>query len=159
MLPSLRLGFLVAPQWARPTLVAAKNALDWHCPVQPQVAVAAFINEGRLTRHVRRMRQTYRRRRDRLFALLVRDLHPWLEPIPSTWGMHLAAVARRGVEVEAAAESLARRGVRLHSLGRYHLGPPTHRGLVFGFGCADESEIGRGLELLRETLSQGRSSV
>jgi GntR family transcriptional regulator/MocR family aminotransferase len=152
MLPSLRLGFLVAPEWARPTLVAAKNALDWHCPIPLQAAVAAFIAEGRLTRHVRRMRQVYRRRRDLLLERLTRDLHPWMEPIPSAYGMHLAALARPGVEVEAAAEALARRGVRLHSLERYHLGPPTHRGLVFGFGAADEAEIGRGLDLLHETL-------
>ena len=154
MLPSLRLGFLVAPEWARPTLIAAKNALDWHCPIPLQVAVAAFIAEGRLTRHVRRMRQVYRRRRDLLLERLMRDLHPWLEPIPSTYGMHLAALARPGVEVEAAVEALARQGVRLHSLARYHLGPPTHRGLVFGFGAADEAEIDRALDLLHGTLSR-----
>ena len=152
MLPSLRLGFVVAPEWARPTLVAAKNALDWHCPIPLQVAVAAFIAEGRLTRHVRRMRQVYRRRRDLLLERLTGDLSPWLEPIPSTYGMHLAALARPGVEVEAAAEALARQGVYLHSLERYHLGPPTHRGLVFGFGVADEAEIARGLDLLRDAL-------
>jgi len=152
MLPSLRLGFLVAPAWARPTLVAAKNALDWHCPVLLQAAVAAFIAEGQLTRHVRRMRQVYRRRRDLLLERLTRDFHPWLEPIPSAYGMHLAALARPGVEVEAAAEAVAGRGVRLHSLARYHLGAPTHRGLVFGFSVADEAEIGRGLDLLHETL-------
>ena len=156
MLPALRLGFLVAPAWARPTLVAAKNALDWHCPIPLQIAVAAFINEGRLTRHVRRMRQAYRRRRDLLFARLVRDFHPWLEPIPSTYGMHLAAVARPGMDVEAVVEDLAQRGVRLHSLDRYHLGPPTHRGLVFGFGAADEAEIERGLGVLHETLGRHR---
>jgi GntR family transcriptional regulator/MocR family aminotransferase len=152
MLPSLRLGFLVPPEWARPTLVAAKNALDWHCPILLQVAVAAFIAEGRLTRHVRRMRQVYRRRRDLLLGRLTRDLHPWFEPMPSTYGMHLAARARRGVDVEAVVKSLARRGVRLHSLERYHLGPRTHLGLVFGFGAADEAQIGRALDLLHDAL-------
>jgi GntR family transcriptional regulator/MocR family aminotransferase len=33
MLPSLRLGFIVVPEWARRSLVAAKNCLDWHCSV------------------------------------------------------------------------------------------------------------------------------
>ena len=152
MLPSLRLGFVVAPEWARPTLVAAKNALDWHCPIPLQVAVATFIAEGRLTRHVRRMRQVYRRRRDLLLGRLMRDLHPWLEPIPSTYGMHLTALARPGVEVDAVAKALAAQGVAMHSLARYHLGPPTHQGLVFGFGVADEAEIGRGLDLLHDAL-------
>ena len=58
MLPALRLGFVVAPEWAMPTLVAAKNCLDWHCPVPMQMGVAAFIAEGHLAQHVRKMRRS-----------------------------------------------------------------------------------------------------
>ena len=53
MLPALRLGFIVAPDWAVPPLVAAKNCLDWHCSTPVQNAVAGFIAAGHLTRHVR----------------------------------------------------------------------------------------------------------
>ncbi|HEY2404208.1 MAG TPA: PLP-dependent aminotransferase family protein, partial [Steroidobacteraceae bacterium] len=53
MLPSLRLGFIIAPDWARPALVAAKNCLDWHCSMPIQLGVAAFIAEGHLAHHVR----------------------------------------------------------------------------------------------------------
>ena len=58
MLSALRLGFIVAPGWAIKTLTAAKNCLDWHCATPVQSAVAGFIAEGHLTRHVRKMRDT-----------------------------------------------------------------------------------------------------
>ena len=53
MLPALRLGFLVAPDWALGALVLAKNCLDWHCSTPTQLAVAGFIADGHLARHIR----------------------------------------------------------------------------------------------------------
>src|SRR5258706_9077763 len=89
MLPSFRLGFLVAPDWAMPTLVAAKNCLDWHCSTGVQMGVAAFVADGELAAHVRRMREVYRRRRQVLLDALRRELSLWLEPVPSYYGIHV----------------------------------------------------------------------
>ena len=154
MLPSLRLGFVVVPEWARRTLVAAKNCLDWHCSTPLQTGVCAFIAEGHLAHHVRKMRQIYRKRRQLLHDILRRDFADWLEPIPSLYGMHVTAWARDGVDVEAAAEALNRSSVKIHTLGRYHLGEAPRQGLVFGYGAVDLPEISRGLELLQRTLSR-----
>jgi GntR family transcriptional regulator/MocR family aminotransferase len=152
MLPALRLGFVAAPAWAMPTLVAAKNCLDWHCPVPVQTSVAAFISEGCLARHIRRMREIYRRRRERLVEALRSDLAEWLEPIPSFYGMHIAAAARPGVDLEAAALTLQRENVRIHTLSRYYAAEPGAAGMIFGYGVADLSEIEMGVERLRAVL-------
>ena len=152
MLPSLRLGFVVTPDWALSTLVAAKNCLDWHCSTPLQSGVAAFIAEGHLAHHVRKMRGLYRRRRQVVIETLRRDFARWLEPIPSFYGMHVAAMARDGVDLEPAVAALARQGVKIHTLERYSLGEPRE-GLVFGYGAVDEAEIGRGLDLLRRSLA------
>jgi GntR family transcriptional regulator / MocR family aminotransferase len=154
MLPSLRLGFVVVPEWARRTLVAAKNCLDWHCSTPLQTGVSAFIAEGHLARHVRKMRQIYGRRRQLLNALLRRDFSDWLEPITSQYGMHVAAWARDGVDLDAAVRTLADRSVKIHTLERYHLGQSSRPGLVFGYGVVDLPEIERGLDALREVLQR-----
>ena len=154
MLPSLRLGFVVVPDWARRTLVAAKNCLDWHCSTPLQTGVSAFIAEGHLERHVRKMRQIYSRRRQLLYALLRRDFSEWLEPIPSLYGMHVAAWARDGVDLDAAVQALAGRSVKIHTLGRYHLRQSPRSGLVFGYGAVDLPEIERGLAELQGVLTQ-----
>ena len=54
MLPSLRLGFLVAPPTLRKALRAAKDVTDWHSPLTTQAALARFIDDGLLARHIRR---------------------------------------------------------------------------------------------------------
>jgi len=154
MLPSLRLGFVVVPDWARRTLVAAKNCLDWHCSTPLQTGVSAFIAEGHLAHHVRKMRQIYRRRRQLLLDLLKRQFGDWLEPIPSLYGIHVAAWARHGVDLEAAVQALAGGSVKIHTLGRYHLMQSPRPGLVFGYGAVDLPEIERGLAALKGVLAR-----
>ena len=155
MLPALRLGFLVAPRWAMRALITAKNCLDWNCSTPLQMAVAAFIADGHLARHVRRMRRTYRERRDLLLDALDGDLSRWLRPIPSYYGMHVTALAD-DLDCEALTEALSEQGVQAHSLQRYHLGPATHSGLVFGYGTADRTRIGIAMERLTGLVKRSR---
>jgi GntR family transcriptional regulator / MocR family aminotransferase len=152
MLSALRLGFIVAPGWALSTLTAAKNCLDWHCPTPIQSAVAAFIAEGHLTRHVRKMRDIYRQRRQLLLGLLQDKLSHRLTPIPSYYGMHIAALGRSGADLEVVTQALLQQQIKIHTLSRYFLGPQTQAGLVFGYGTVDLPEIRRGLSMLRKSL-------
>lgn len=154
MLPSLRLGFIVAPDWAMRALIAAKNALDWHCSTPLQVTVAAFISEGHLVQHVRKMRDLYGRRRELLRRAFHGPLSKWFEPIPSFYGMHTTAIARPGIDVESAAVQVLDDGVRIHTLKRYYLGAPSRTGLVFGYGAAEPTQLALGIEKLCQALSQ-----
>ncbi len=53
MLPMLRVGFLVAPASLQPALRAAKQLADRHGEFSTQGALARFIDDGHLARHVR----------------------------------------------------------------------------------------------------------
>ena len=152
MLPALRLGFVIAPPWALPALVAAKNCFDWHCAVPIQLAVASFMTDGHLARHVRKMREIYRARHERVLSFIGEHLHEWLEPLPSFCGMHVAAVARAPLDLDTVAQTLLSHQVNLHALSRYYLGHATRSGFIIGYGAADLDEITRGLSLLRTVL-------
>jgi GntR family transcriptional regulator/MocR family aminotransferase len=117
-----------------------------------QMAVAGFISEGLLTHHVRRMREIYRQRRRLLLTALQKDLGRWLDPIPSSYGMHVAAIARSPLNLDRVVESLSSNNVKLHTLARYFLGPPTRAGLVLGYGAVDLVQIKQGMSLLRAAL-------
>jgi GntR family transcriptional regulator/MocR family aminotransferase len=151
MLPALRLGFIIAPEALLRILIAAKNCLDWHCSTPIQRAVAGFIEGGHLARHVRKMRDLYKQRR-KLILECLGDLGAWLEPIPSAYGMHIAATARASVNLETVAAALLRDNVRMHTFSRYFFGPETQCGLIFGYGTADAGQIRRGIQLLRKAL-------
>jgi len=155
MLSALRLGFVVAPDWATKTLVAAKNCLDWHCSTPVQMAVAGFIAEGHLTHHVRKMRDIYKQRRQLLLHSLKAELGKWLDPIPSFYGMHVSAVARTSLDLDLAAETLLRSNVKIHTFSRYYLGERTRAGLIFGYGAVDLPQMNSGLASLRQALQEG----
>jgi GntR family transcriptional regulator/MocR family aminotransferase len=155
MLPSFRLGYLVAPQWAMRTLVAAKNCLDWHCSTPIQKGVAGFIAAGHLARHVRKMRQIYHLRRHFVLNFMKEHLGEWLEPIPSSYGMHIAATLRGSADLEDVAQALLRSKVNIHTLRRYYLGPQRSDGLIFGYGAADLQKLRDGLAALRRVLGTG----
>jgi GntR family transcriptional regulator/MocR family aminotransferase len=158
MLPSLRLGYLIAPDWALGAMITAKNALDWHCPTPLQIATAAFISGGHLARHVRRMRRIYEERRGIVTRVIQSRMAPLLEIVPSTYGIQIAAFARQSTKCEHLAAQLAADGVRIHSLDRYYLGKERRDGFVFGLGTADTEALQRGLKKVQEVLETADSS-
>jgi GntR family transcriptional regulator/MocR family aminotransferase len=158
MLPSLRLGYLIAPDWALGAMVTAKNALDWHCPTPLQVATAAFISGGHLARHVRRMRRIYEERRGVVTRMIQSRMAQLLELVPSTYGIQVAAFAKKPTRCEHLAAQLAGEGIRIHSLDRYYLGEERRSGFVFGLGTADTDALRRGLKRVQEALQTAVSS-
>src|SRR5690606_11441150 len=73
MLPTLRLGFLVAPPSLGSALRKAKHITDWHTAVATQAAAASFIEDGLLVQYVRRMRRVYEERQELIRRVLDRD--------------------------------------------------------------------------------------
>jgi GntR family transcriptional regulator/MocR family aminotransferase len=154
MLPSLRLGFVVAPSWALRSLIAAKNCCDWYCSIPVQLGVASFIAEGQLARHVRKMRRVYGERRQALTEALQRTLGEWVTPLPSWYGMHLTATGDEAVDFDAVAEAAESCGVKVHTLSRYHFGAPQRAGLVFGYGAVDVAQAREGVRVLHGILTR-----
>jgi GntR family transcriptional regulator/MocR family aminotransferase len=154
MLPALRLGFLVAPEWAMRTLVAVKNCTDWHCSIPVQSGVAGFIAQGHLARHVRRMRHLYKQRRQALLTSLTKEVGQWLEPVPSFYGMHVGAILRNSasLDLEWVADSLSQQNVNVHTATRYYLSQQGLPGLIFGYGSVGLPEIAQGIASLRKIL-------
>jgi GntR family transcriptional regulator/MocR family aminotransferase len=149
LFPGIRLGFVVAPPWPRRALVAAKHLSDVHCSVLDQDTLAAFIAEGHMVRHVRKMRAIYARRLELLLTHLHRDFGRWLEPIPSVAGLHVAAFTKTSVDSDRIVQRAREREVGVYSLRPYYFEGPSRSGLVFGYGAIDEREIVEGLSRLR----------
>jgi GntR family transcriptional regulator / MocR family aminotransferase len=72
--PGLRLGWAVVPPALVEDVADAKLLADSGSPQLDQLALARFIDGGDLDRHLRRMRLSYRRRRDLLVAGLAEHL-------------------------------------------------------------------------------------
>jgi GntR family transcriptional regulator/MocR family aminotransferase len=128
MLPTLRLGFCVAPKPLFAALRKAKYVLDWHSALPMQGALAEFIDRGLFARHVQRMRRRYERRRDAIAIGVDRDLGARLALLPSAAGLHLTARLRSGDTEEST---------------------PPEAGLILGYGLIRHVDVPEGLRRLR----------
>lgn len=152
LFPSLRKGFVVVPAWAREPFAALKHVADAHCDTITQSVLAAFIRDGHLARHVRRMRGVYAQRRDALLEGIVRELSPWLEPIPSEAGLHLAARVRDAPQAEAIIAKARQQLPGVIAAADYAMTPTAAPAVVIGFGVIDEEQIAPALRRLRRAL-------
>jgi GntR family transcriptional regulator / MocR family aminotransferase len=152
LFPALRLGFVVAPTWAKNALLAAKQLTDWHGPVLSQDTLGAFIGEGHLARHVRKMRKVYGARRATLLRALARHCGDRLAPIPAAAGLHVAAHLAGDMRAGALEARAAAAGVGLESLDRYALGKSTHTGAAFGYGLIQADQIDEAVRRLAQAM-------
>lgn len=141
LFPSLRKGFIVAPRWACDALATVKHCADSHSDSLTQSVLAAFIRDGHLARHVRRMRAVYAPRRAALLAALGDELAPWLQPIPSEAGMHLAARIRDPARAPAILARLPQHLPGAQSVGDYAAQPLAQPAIAFGYGVIDADRI------------------
>ncbi|MDX3229518.1 PLP-dependent aminotransferase family protein [Streptomyces sp. ME19-01-6] len=146
MLPSLRIGFLVAPAPLRDALRAAKYVTDWSTSFPTQAALARFIDDGLLARHIRRMRQEYAARHELITTGLAERFAGRLDVVPSSAGLHVTAYATG--DLDELATRARTSGVALYTLPEVAMSRSVRPGLVFGYGAIAAPDIGPALRRL-----------
>lgn len=138
MLPSLRIGYLVASPAFIEAFGRGRARIDVHTAGTAQPALAEFLREGHLLRYLRRMRPVYAARKAAVLAALATHFAGELDVAPSGAGLHLTGLftprlAARLTDREASRRSRAS-GNFIQPLSQCFLGPPDRQGLVIGFG-------------------------
>ncbi|MGH9337319.1 MAG: PLP-dependent aminotransferase family protein, partial [Vicinamibacteria bacterium] len=111
LFPALRLGYIVIPADLVRSFIAVREAMDIFPPTLYQAVLTDFIDEGHFSRHLRRMRQLYRERRQALFEALTKEVGGALHIVGDEAGLHLTARLAKGshdrrIARDAAAEGL-----------------------------------------------------
>jgi GntR family transcriptional regulator / MocR family aminotransferase len=154
MLPEIRLGYLVAPPALMNPLLAAKHVSDWHTATTMQHALARFMEDGLLLKHIRRGHSIYASRRDELMKAFSESLTGWFDLVPNTAGFHIAAKSNRPLDI-ALLQRLARRAdVGLYALGDFYAERPAVPGLLMGYGAIETLDIGPALQRVHDILLQ-----
>jgi GntR family transcriptional regulator/MocR family aminotransferase len=150
MRPLVRLGFLVAPSSLQPALRAAKHLVDSSGVLPNQAALARFIDEGLLARHIRKASREYAVRHQQILSTLRRDFSRWLEPVPSSAGLHIAATLRPGLSLNVGdvVRRAAAVGVGIFPLSRFCAEEPALPGVVIGYGAIATVKVEEGLRQL-----------
>jgi DNA-binding transcriptional MocR family regulator len=112
LFPGLRLGWVAAPRPVIERLSQIKQLADLHCSTLIQGAVHEFCQRGALDRHLDRVRDLYRQRRDAMLAALA-DVAPsgleWDEPQGgfNLWCRLPSGLKARQLMAEAARQRVA----------------------------------------------------
>ena len=155
--PGLRLGYVVAPRRLVENLKRMKTLMNNGQGWLEQAAMADFMASGEFGRHLRRIRQLYRERRDALLGALTKHFGP-CEIYGEQAGMHLVwklpdgfpdaeEVERRGLAAGVGVCSLA-----TGSALRFGNDDGGDRLLMLGFVALTEKEIEDGVARLAGAL-------
>jgi GntR family transcriptional regulator/MocR family aminotransferase len=143
--PALRIGWMVLPSWIEREVAEEKAWADAGSPLAGQLALADMIERGELDRHLRRVRWTYRRRRDVMLAGIER-LFPGVRVLGVAAGLHVAVQPPELVDERALVRRAAGRGVALFAFRDRRSNAST---LLLGYANVPEPSIEPALRELR----------
>jgi len=153
LLPTLRLAFMVVPPSLREATHKAKFVSDWHTATISQSALARFIDEGAFARHIRKLSRIYSERHELLTAGIRSNFGDYLDLIPSSTGLHIAAYARTASlgDIEAIAARAFDLGVAIQT---FPLEGTPQAGIMLGYGAIEAAQIAEGLRRLRSCFNE-----
>jgi len=144
MFPGLRIGYIISPPSLVPFFTRAKWLADTQTPMLEQAALAKFLAEGHMERHIRRMRRLYGLRREALLDSLWKHFGDGAQVMGDAAGMHAMvrfddrSVMRRAMQNQ----------VELVSADGYYLTQPPGNEFILGFSALPERAIREGIKRL-----------
>lgn len=152
--PSLRLGYIVAPECLVKAFVGARALMGRGSPSIEQHVVAAYMREGYFETHIRRIRAIYAERRQVLMDALQVEL-PELRIQPADQGMHIVVWLPEGLDDVAVASAASQAGIALRALSPMAAGQQELTGLMLGFGGFSSEQLRDAVRRLRRVLETG----
>jgi GntR family transcriptional regulator/MocR family aminotransferase len=143
--PSLRLGYILAPEQLVEPMIKIRAVMDQHSPAIDQATLARFLTEGYFLSHIKRMRKLYSDRREffiEQFNMLL-GKHFILQ-IPEA-GLHFVAWLRKKTDLPLITRVCAEIGIRPTPLSSCFIKAELDPALTFGFAAWTRAQIREGL--------------
>lgn len=153
--PALRLGFAILPEALLEAWRPEKMYLDVHTDALSQYALAAFINNGELEKHIWKMKKLYKRKREHLIKTLARYFKNNFEVKGQAAGLHVVAGFRGTQFSDALVRDLLEHGIKVIPVEKHSLsgnGEHSHE-VILGYSHLSLEEVTRGVRILSERLA------
>lgn len=155
LFPSLRLGYLVAPDGLIELFRKAKEIHDGSTTALDQATAAIFLEEGFFSTHVRRMRKLYRERRDTFLYEADKNLSGLISFPKVDAGMDVVGNLPANYDDEKISQLLASHRIDVPPLSAYSL-KANLPGLIFGFTGFSGSQTRSSVRLAAEVIRKFR---
>ncbi|SDE22698.1 GntR family transcriptional regulator / MocR family aminotransferase [Paenibacillus sp. UNCCL117] len=150
--PGIRISAIVGPAEVIAQLARVQELTYRHLPIMDQLTLTHFIENGHFMRHMRRVRNVYRRRHEAMTkAIIASGLGERFTLSGAETGLHMLLEAEESYDEEALTTLALQKGVRVYPLGPYCL-ESNRKGWVLGFAKVDEAAIAQGIRRLAELI-------
>lgn len=154
LFPALRLGFMVLPPLLCENIHHALSTTGQFPPLFLQAALADFILEGHMSRHLKRMRRIYAARRQFFYDICEERLSADMRLVDAEAGIQVVGHLRRGLNDIAITEAAARLGVNVSPLSKYYQNRTPIQGLVLGYAACNQAQTELGIKYLERAISE-----
>ncbi|HLI96851.1 MAG TPA: PLP-dependent aminotransferase family protein [Candidatus Baltobacteraceae bacterium] len=150
--PALRLAYIVVPTDVRHAFVAAHKVLGGAANTVLQSALARFMRDGHLGRHIARMRRIYDERRRFVCETLAASA-PAVRVHDARAGLHLVAELPNEMSDDVVSDRARNAGIVVLPLSKYYYDKPLHKGLVMGFAATPIPQAEAAIAALAEIVT------
>lgn len=150
--PGIRISAVIGPKEAIRQLAQVYELTYRHLPIMEQLTLTHFIEHGHFMRHMRRVRNVYRRRHEAMTkAIIATGLSENFTLSGVETGLHMLLEADKSFDEEAVTNLALEKGIRVYPLSTYCL-ESDRKGWVLGFAKVDEAAIEEGIYRLAKML-------
>jgi DNA-binding transcriptional MocR family regulator len=153
LFPGLRLGWVAAPRPVIERLSQIKQLADLHCSTLIQGAVHEFCQRGALDKHLDRVRDLYRQRRDAMMAALTKHGPAGLEWDEPQGGFNLWCRLPLGLKARQLMAEAARQSVALVPGEVFYPDGGGQEEMRLNFSCSPVALIEEGVQRLGTALT------
>jgi GntR family transcriptional regulator/MocR family aminotransferase len=150
--PSLRLGYLLAPEQLVEPMIKIRAVMDQHSSAIDQATLARFIAEGFFLSHIKRMRKLYADRRDFFIDEFRRLLGKYFDLQSPDAGLHFVAWLRPKIDMQQVMQACRDSGLKPMALSLFCIKAQLKPALTFGFAAWSRAQIREGLSKLASRL-------
>lgn len=144
MFNGLRLGYLVVPEHLVTKCLEIKDALSGDTASHTQEALADFVREGDLLRHIRKMRRSYKLKYEAMIDAIESEFNGDLEVISQAAGLHVTVKWNCGISEHEWSRRAEFDNIIIRPFSFYEYGSSVERdwnGALLGFGNVRLAEI------------------
>ncbi len=154
LFPSLRIGYMILPKRLIEACRTYMKANSFETSSLKQAALARFIDEGYLERHINKMKKLYRERRKTLISCLQDAFHNRVMISGDSTGLYVV-VEFKGIEFsDELAEIIEEHNVRIYRVEDHAICKGCHVSkILLGYGNLEIEHIQEGIVRLKQALS------
>ena len=141
LFPGRRSAYMIVPSELTEPFTMARTLMDGHTASITQLTLAKFLEGGHFGAYIRKMRNVYVARRDKLASLMDEYLSDYVVYATPAGGMQMPCHLRHGLSEKDIATAARRADIDMLGLTGLYAGSPASTGFLMGFAAYTEREI------------------